>query len=368
MAKISKQWGTIIACWAVALTFIIAGICLGVIIPSKAAEDVFEGDIAVMFDGETTIYHNMNTVLSVLEATETTVGKPLTIKLLSNVTSGTVQPASGFVQNKNFILDLNGYVWSADGIFLMLDDTDFHIIDSCPEVVRYCTYTGEDYQLVTSNKIGYTGSVVQGGVIALKDKVPTDLMANLSVIVGHGSSKDVTITIDGGTFLGNSAALQVYAEDGFTAKLIINGGNLQFTTDEMGSDVTFSCANNGKIEINGGNIYGKIFTIDITKEEDTGVIFGLDDIPADAKVTISENIELKPQYGDDGSILYYQAVTKGSDEPITAPTEPVKDAEPKADSNNSNLIGLIILGAAAVMVVGVTTIIVVNVKRRKKVA
>lgn len=105
-----------------------------------------------------------------------------------------------------------------------------------------CTYTGEDYQLRTSNKIGYTESVVQGGVIALKDKVPTDLMANLSGIVGHGSSKDVTMTID--------------------------GGNLQFTNDEMGSDVTFSCVNNGKIEINGGNIYGKIFTMDITKEED----------------------------------------------------------------------------------------------------
>ena len=379
MANLSKKWGTVMACWAVALVMIITGVCLGLTIPSSAAEDTNEGDIAVMFDAngdgvigedETTVYHTIREAFTVLDEFDTTAQKPVTIQLRSNVATSDVQTPV----YKDYILDLNGYVWSVSNIMQIINyDNVVNIIDSRPNVKHYFAYVGKgEYEFTDEDyKLGFS-TLVEGGVMmCTSDWWPAMFVSSTEL---SGSQ----LVLDGGTYLGNlffgmagteQASGEVVINQGVNVRCSVNMNIWEYAS--ISGEVAFMNQGNGKLEIKGGNIYGKI--IDAKFSDDGSTMLAAEDIDLTDEenlpkwIHIDERIEMKLQYDDDGNFVCYSAVDADG-KPTTTPTGPIAEAEQSANDNN-NLIGLIILAAAAaVMVVGVTTIIIINSKRRKKVA
>lgn len=357
------------ACWAVALVMIITGVCLGLTIPSSAAEDGYEGKIEVAFNGESNTYTNIVAVKDALAKITTTEDKPVTITLLSNVTSSDVSLS---LFGYNWCIDLNGYVWSVDNFSLgNYAGGTLTITDSNSTAVHYVTYIGNgEYEFIDKQLPG-RDSPIYGGVIAMKQ-------GNIFNMTNQSEDGEVTTMVfDKGTILGNGLTWVGNDPDSTpnsAANVVIKeGANLQFyfnayaAMDSDLSRVSFLNSVGSKINIEGGNIYGKIVGVDTSKEEEAYQVFDLDkkDRLPDW-ITISNEIEMKAQYDDAGNFLCYSAVDADGN-PTTTPNEPIAEAEPT--NNNNNLVALIVLGAAAaVMVVGVSVIIMVNAKRRKKVA
>ena len=372
MANLGKKWGAVIACWAVALVLVIAGICMGLVIPSSAASD-YEGDIAVMFDAdgdgkyseeEITIYHKAYEAFDALNAFETTSENQATIQLRSNVTSEGI----GGSMYKDYTLDLNGYVLLVEGIMQIINcDNKVKIIDSRSDTEHYFAYVGNgQYEYRDTEKLGFN-SVVNGGVIMNSYDWP-------SMFVTSADKGNSQLIINGGTYLGNMLFGMQGGEQG-TAEIELNPGvNIHCGVNAKGSfgfdddiEISFMSQGNAKLKINGGNIYGKVVE---GKFDDKGALVGAEVVDLSAEklpdwVEINKDIKMKPQTDANGD-TYYAAVDANTEEPTTKPTDPI--AEANADDNN-NMIALIVLGAAAaVMVVGVAVIIMVNAKRRKKAA
>ena len=370
MANFSKKWGTVIACWCVALVMIVAGICMGLTIPSNAAEPN-EGDIAVIFDAngdgvigedETTVYHTMKEAIVAAYDFDTTAQKPVTMRLLSDVTSGqcTIGAANDNgntdAHGGDIILDLNGYVLAADYFSMVNYDHTLKIIDSRPETVHYFAYVGNgEYEYVNEKFIGYDATVY-GGVIVSNNNPDAP-----SIIYNMATENDAQLILDGGTYLGNCLVMSGAMAETVTARIEINEGvNWQFCVKPNSNELTgkFSfLLSNSKMDINGGIIYGQIATVD---DNDETEVIDFNNLPDN--VTVNPAIKIEESTID--GVKVYTAVDADGNpttKPITATEQPT--------NNNNNLIGLIILAvAAAVMVVGVTVIIIVNAKRRKKVA
>ena len=393
MAKIGKQWGTIIACWAVALALIITGICLGTIIPSKAADEDFlavtfdvNGD-GVISDDETTYYASLKAASEYVNTLLTTAENPAQIKVLHDATvggsegDGLVIGAEISTGNDEYApvyacLDLNGCwlnVW--DDAFFNCAAGELKIVDSQPSRLRYAVPVGERngyeiYDQVPADA-GVTATPVYGGIIAAVNA--NDSAVNIFYIYAsiHGQ-----VTIAGGNYYG-TGVLQVadkstmIFEKGIWHMLL----PVEAAGEEFGNKVAaIVVKESGGLTINGGTIYGGI--VQISNSDDNYVEFvDLTALAPDSPVRLGENVKMEPIKDESGKVVGYNSTDKTTGEPIN-PDVPTEDDQPTHDETDAkqsttdvktNLIGLIILGvAAAVMVIGVTVIIVVNMKQGKK--
>ena len=387
MAKIGKQWGSIIACWAVALAFIITGICLGTIIPSKAADEDFlavtfdvNGD-GVISDDETTYYASFRAAGEYVNTLSTTAENRAVVKVTRDVLS-----LSGTEEDNCFVLykedgtswctfDLNGHVLKADAMGVTANyEGHLTIIDSQPTLVHYYQRTADgDYLFVNEPTADYTA--VYGGVLCSRENSADD---GVQIVVMAGGE----LVIDGGTYLGRGCFAIMY-----DAKMIFNKLTSQMVTDNpMGMSAAQSVVlglatpqegyEPSILEINGGMISGNISFCESDPDADSGYktrIIDLANVPDDVP-SIKVNVNLTKTLDTNGLPIY----TSENYTPTINPDVPPADDQPTDNQENknqstpdvkTNLIGLIVLGvAAAVMVVGVTTIIIVNTKKRKKVA
>ena len=395
MANLGKKWGAVIACWVTALVFVIAGICMGIVIPSFAA-DPNDGDLAVMFDAngdgkideedenEYHIYHTMQAAVKAVNALGTTADNEATIKLLSNV--GNIESDGVDTEKAYFTIDLNGFVWCMGGQ-LSINGGRVTITDTCEEeVVHYLTaklIDGFDvpvdvhtYEWTDEPEEDGNYTPVKGGIVLGSTDMWTLALTGGNQRTGHDTWEDygdAELVLDKGTFIGELSGIWMAEQTSLT---INDGVNLQFytPTEFMGGAeyglpkariAIVDMAGDATIYINGGNIYGEIMYADVSAE--AYHIFNLATDKAD-RIKIAEGIKMKKVLDKEGNFLYYAAVDADSvdETPNTTPNDPI--AESEADDNN-NMIALIVLGAAAaVMVVGVAVIIMVNAKRRKKVA
>ncbi len=385
MAKIGKQWGTIIACWAVALALIITGICLGTIIPSKAADE----KVVMVTCGDAVKYFtDISEVPTYVNHLPTTASQPATVTLLEDI--HTVEPIGlevGKIEEDALcapwaVLDLAGHILRSDKAIHLAAVVagSLTVIDSNPSVERYVTRNsttdGVNYDFFDEVPLGTYADVIYGGVVT----APELMIA--SFYSGH------ELTINGGNYFGTGSVCAygsgsiITEEDkaafieafGFIPKqrVTINGGLFQVYTDDVEAGLTgnygVQVAHDGELVINGGSIFGKVAHETVYGEGYVDV--DLSD-PQTDMIKINADIKMKPIKDADGNLVGYAAVDATTGEPIT-PDVPTDDTENKNQSTpdaKTNLIGLIVLGvAAAVMVVGVTTIIIVNTKKRKKVA
>ncbi len=371
MAKIGKQWGTIIACWAVALAFIITGICLGTIIPSKAVDEkAFEvtfGDKVNYYAGNTDGMLVMQTELFGLS---TTAENPAVIKLMTDINAikefNWVFYREGEgeedYQNCYYTLDLNGHIIQTDSANLWVyPQANLTIIDSNPTAVHYCAPDGDGYRFADVPLIGYTavkGGVISGGECGIQ-------------VVGE-------LTIDGGTYLGTGGFVVTGG-----GKMMVNNlysqvcgtyedmENIAFMVERNGTRVDFDgteTTTHAELVINGGTIYGNFVYYDsytnLQTHDSTTTPYLVDDLtalPTDSPIKVTVAMQ---KTTDDNGLTVYQAAKTTDDQPDTD-----GQGEQITADSQTNLIGLIILGvAAAVLVIGVVVIIVVGIKQRKKAA
>lgn len=400
MANWGKKWGGVIACWCVALALMITGICLGLTIPSSAADE-YEGEIAVMFDAdgdgeisddETQTYHTMQAAIDAVNACATAVGKEATIQLRSDVTVANSDGHNEYgvvFGAKHVIFDLNGHYLrsgvqngmlffkstcydESQGIFAL--DSTITFIDNNPTAVHYCSYGDGVYQFTDYAEIGEPSTPVYGGVIAASNFMCYAEYSTINFQAGIYVAKEGGLQITG---YHDEEADLTYAgkaviENGVAWQVSMSGGNEILD----GASLAMWFTDYAELEINGGNIYGEVAYMDNATGEIT--IVNLDEPQFDA-VKVNANMKAF----DINGVKVYSAVAATPEEPENptpeepeepenptpgqpiTPTEPIVDAEPT--NNDNNLIGLIILGvAAAVMVVGVTTIIIVSAKRNKR--
>ena len=404
MANLGKKWGAVLACWAVALVLVIAGICMGLVIPSSAADEYkYEGDIRVEFDAdkngvidetETKTYHSFIEALTAIKEFNTTAENQATIKLLSDVSLVNLQDgAFGFLINaKHITIDLNGhYLRDAVGYYGESNNTvttffnvhcngSLTFIDSDPTALHYCSFNSGKgvYTFSDTPEIGEPNTPVRGGIIAAQA---------MMFYVGANDGYDDqafggTINFNAGTYVAKIGAMQLVAnahvviEDGVTWQVNMDATELGIEDATAGTKVAMFVVNGGPYDygdstltINGGTIYGEVYCMNMRE--------GGND-PHNPYVTDMERVDLTKERNDgvikvkgnmkkveieDGVYAY----TSADEDAGTTPNKPIADAN--STNDNNNLIALIVLGAAAaVMVVGVAVIIILNNKRRKKVA
>ena len=380
MATINKKWGTVIGCWCVALVMIITGVCLGLVIPSSAAEDA----VAVVTCGDTVEYFtDITKVQDYVGKLTTSKESPAVVKLLKDIHTdqdvgvGAIHEGSD-MQAHYVVFDLAGHILQSDNQIVLgcALGGSFTVMDSNPTVTRYAVRHRDSngvvsYEFFDSDDLPKgtsSADVIQGGVVTGKN-----VLFN-SFYGGHD------LTINGGNFLGTGhieasgwgTDFEMTEEDeqkyidmlGFvpSGSIIINGGLMQlYETDYEGLTGNYGIRMlyNGNLEINGGSIFGKVAYLDSITEAVVDVDLTN---PQTDKVKINTNIRMEET--EINGVKVYTAVDATTGEPIV-PDVPAATEQPANDNNN--LIGLIILGtAAAVMVVGVIVIIIVNAKRRNK--
>ena len=373
MATLSKKWGTVIGCWCVALVMIITGVCLGLVIPSSAAEEYK----FMITCGDKVAYGRDFNDLSIDNLMESGQTNVLEMKLLDDIhydngeaTMGLWSIINADGTGMNWILDLNGHVFSTSyGFYLNAEEgSSITIKDSNPSATRYIrqieTENSVSYKFYDTLPDGVYGTEIKGGVIAAGSR------SNGGEFVARPSG---IITIDGGNFYG-IGGVGNDLDFGENGKFTLNNGNWQvYATaeksgmDEYGVTGFVSFALDGyTLEINGGSIYGQI--IEAAADGAVRVVELDKTLPTDSKVVLGDNIEMKADETESG-VKVYTAVDATTGKPVVPEQPDVPAVTEQPANNNNNLFGLIILGAAAaVMVVGVTVIIIVNTKRRKKVA
>ena len=375
MAKISKNLSTVIACWAVALVLVIAGICMGVVIPTFAAADAI---VSVSHNGRTEYFTDLTAAAEYASTlTATTETNPAKITLLKDIhTTDEVafyvgQSEEG-VYGAHWVFDLAGHILRSDnGInFGAMILGTLTIIDSNPDVTRYVSRDASgNYALYEKGEklTGVFADEIKGGVV---------ISPNVGVGVLYGGDK---VIINGGNYFGNHGGFYAHgfgvASDEVVEQfeamfgrfpvctLVINAGLLQvFDTNYDVDNVAITLGDGGNLEINGGTIYGKVGYVSDEKED------------GERELTV---INLKNPQNEHVKVNAKMDVTETADgvtvstatEPYVPENPDVPSTDADAANDNNNMIALIVLGAAAaVMVIGVTVIVATNAKRRKKVA
>ena len=365
----------------------------------------YDGRLAVTINGKTEQYTNVKAAFSAISAAEEAAEGmvvQIRVQLLSDINAEEVS----FSNFGDCVFDLNGYVFLADS-FVFQTAGKLNIIDSRPMVKHYCRFdesSGRYVFTTDEKKLGHAqGDEVLGGVIAAN---------NGGQLLSLGYYRNSALVIDGGTILGDGMVMiQNNPAGDVTAKLVLNNGYLELCTKVQDGDIKEGFSGNvaimnyfGEIEINGGKIYGEIVSVDdlmvkmqkavyaalangdlnegdmedksvmieylvargfdradverMMSEDASDMLIIVDmENPQTDSVKINKDVEIRPQYHEDGSLHYYEAVNKNA------------QAAGQSANDNNSLIALIVLGAAAaVMVVGVAVIIMLNAKRRKKVA
>ena len=395
MANLGKKWGTALACWAVALAFVVMSICLGIVIPSSAAADA----VIVVTCGESTKSFTNSDIGGIGDYLEklpmnATAEKPVVIKLLKDIyadqaVSIIASTNDSYDRYQQFILlDLAGHVFQSKTTigFGCVVAGSLTIIDSNPTATHYAVRSNNSgtisYEFFDSKSALPSGAAeqafaIKGGVVTAEEGVLFN-----SFYGGHD------LVINGGNFLG-TGIMQVVGNEiseeeargfmeqfGFvpSQRIIINGGLMELYVNASNDEFvgTFlselqlegnygALIMDGSLEINGGTIYGKIAYVNMESETVYDNV-DLSEPNDEIKDHIIVNVAMKKDVVD-GVTVYY---SDDAEAPAN-PNEPVTDADTAHDNNN--LIALIVLGAAAaVMVVGVSVIVAINAKRRKKAA
>lgn len=407
MAKITKKWGVVIGCWVVTLALVITGITLGLTVPSSAADEATA--IKVSFAGQDTYYDNLKTAFAYVNTLTTTDDNRAVVQLQSDLLwqrekiyhdHGWGSDGEIFtVAPNNFVTwDLNGHLLTVtandDGDLVgggIIVEGTLTIIDSRPTVEH----------VLANGQTVYGGTLygVEAEYLPANVKDPED---NIFSFYNYyypvdpddeeSEVKSGRLVINGGNYCGQGSLITVGSTTMNSGKIMwdvknndmssvmalpdtpecsftLNGGEIVGDImTAVGSEIVMP--ETPLIQVNGGRIDGEILVVDSDTENNDPVT---DPAIIDQCVALGAYVK-KDTDSTTGKTVYRvktaEEIAAENLPPLTPPDEnPAGDTN--LDSNptdtGNNMLGLMILGgAAAVMVIGVVTIIVVNVKRGKR--
>lgn len=303
-----------LTCWLVTLALIITGICLGIIIPSQATESTV---VTVSFDGRVSSYSDLRVAFAYVNSLTTTTDNIAVVRLQSDVVAN-----------------------PQDGLYFSLDAGQYAQLDL------------HGYAITCNDE---NATVYIFGALEITDSRPS---AEHQMADG---------AVKGGVISGEQSTFYLGVVD--TGSVVVNGGTLATSTyvQSMGSVTvnrgmiagTVECYETATITINGGWLtQGVTITDGTTSVTDQTVIDRVIKVDTEKVDVLTDATTGKVTYREKSSVQPVEP------EPITP--EPDEPKTEQATNGTANMVGLIFLGIAGVsVIIGVTTIILVDLKKRK---